>query len=97
MDPEPRSFSEQGAFHSVALTSTGELVLKQHQVDGTRAASGPVPLHDADVGAAAVIPGARMFTCRNRSGESEKRELTFPYNIYDIWVIQLEPDDMWEG
>ena len=47
------------------LTSTGELVLQQHQVDGTRAASRPVALHNADVGAAAVVPGARVFTCRS--------------------------------
>lgn len=45
------------------LTSAGQLVLQQDQMDGTRAASCPVALHDADVGAAAIVPRARVFTC----------------------------------
>lgn len=46
------------------FTSTGELVLQQHQVDGAGAARCPVALHDADVRAAAVVPRARVFACK---------------------------------
>lgn len=56
----------EGAELEWQLTSTGQLILQQHQVDGTRAASRAITLHDADVGAAAVVPRARVFTCRDR-------------------------------
>lgn len=63
------------------LTSTGELVGQQHQVDGAGAARGSVALHDADVGAAAVVPGARMVSCRRkqevRAGKPELRFVLF--------------------
>lgn len=47
---------------SPGLTSTGELILQQHQVQGAGAARGAVPLHDADVGAATVILRARVLS-----------------------------------
>lgn len=55
---------------SAALTSTGEFVLQQHQVDGTRAARCPISLDDADVGAATIIPGTRVFAWKQASGKS---------------------------
>lgn len=53
----------------VTSTATGQQVLQEHEVDGAGAPRRAVTLGNADVGAAAVVPGTRVGRCRD-----EKRE-----------------------
>lgn len=52
----------------VSLTTTGQQVLQEHEVDWARAAWRSVTLGDADVGAATIVSGTRMGCCRDEAG-----------------------------
>lgn len=70
-------------------TSAGELVLQQHQMNGTRAARGSVSFDDADVRAAAVIGRAGVFICGQTHGSTHAPADALPMTLRETLTVLL--------